>query len=66
MEWISVEDDLPEDSSTVLCCDIYNTFVSLGRYIEQDDLFELMNIEGIEVDSQTTHWMPLPIPPKGY
>ncbi len=63
-DWISLEHQLPENNQVVLCCDILNKFVSLGRYLKKEDEFELMFIDKIEIDSVTTHWMPLPEIPK--
>jgi len=66
MNWIKMEEDQPEIGSIVLCCDMYNTFISLGRYVDVDDEneFDLMLIDNIEIDSVITHWMPLPKPPE--
>ena len=58
-EWISVEDELPEDDEVVIICTDKN-FVYAGELI--GDTWFLDN------DSWTatvTHWMPLPQPPKG-
>ena len=58
-EWISVEDELPEDDEVVIICTDKN-FVYAGELI--GDTWFLDN------DSWTatvTHWMPLPNPPKG-
>ena len=59
-EWIKTEEQLPHPDDIVLCADIYNSFVTLGRYIEDQDCFFLMNIDNVEVDSYPTHWRPLP------
>ena len=67
MEWVKIEDDLPDNEDIVLVCDKLNEFVSLGRYLEEEDgiyQFELMHIDRVEIDSFITHWMPLPNPPK--
>lgn len=64
MEWINLEVKYPIHGEIVLCCDIFNNFVSIGRYDEEEDNFMLMWIDDIEIDSQATHWMPLPAPPK--
>ena len=57
MEWISVEDRLPEDGVEVLW--VYET----GEYVlyarEPDE-----KIVGMH-DPSITHWMPLPEPPVG-
>lgn len=71
MEWISIEDEFPPEGETVLCADIYNSFVSFGKLImvahpHGDDTyeFELMYNSSMDMDSQVTHWMPLPELPK--
>lgn len=64
MEWINMQDEKPPNEITVLCCDIYNYFTSIGMYIESEDEFILMYVEKIQEDTQITHWMPLPEPPK--
>ena len=63
-EWISVDDRLPEDNSDVLAylrdCDkgrIYPANYAKGVWF--DCIFD------IPVTNATTHWMPLPEPPKG-
>lgn len=62
-EWIRIQDFLPDCGQTVLVCDEYNSFVTLGRF-DGIDQFELMNIDDVEIDSCITHWMPLPKPPE--
>ena len=60
--WINVEEYLPQAGELVLCADILNNFISLGKLIDNDDeyCFQLMNIENVEIDSVITHWMELP------
>lgn len=60
MTWISVNNALPPSEMLVFCCDVYSGFVSLGRYIEYEDFFELMAMTELEADSMPTHWMHLP------
>ena len=62
-EWISIEDFLPDPGQIVLVCDVFNSFVTLGRFDGMDE-FELMNIDNVEIDSYITHWMPLMKPPE--
>lgn len=64
MNWIKTEDELPDDYQLVICCDIYNEFITFGRYIEKENIFILMNMENVEIDSFPTHWMPTPDLPK--
>ena len=63
-DWVSVEDRLPEDDSDVIAylreCDkgrIYPANYAKGVWF--DCIFD------IPVTNATTHWMPLPQPPKG-
>ena len=63
-EWISVDDRLPEDDSDVLAYlkdgdkgRIYPANYAKGVWF--DCIFD------IPVTNATTHWMPLPEPPKG-
>ena len=66
MEWIVAEELIPLGNPIILVCDCLNSFVSLGRYMEEDNTFELMNMDNVEIDSVITHWMPLPTPPKEF
>ena len=59
-KWISLQEYVPENNRIVLCCDIYENLISIGRYFEEKDEFYMMSIEGIQVDSTVTHWMNLP------
>ena len=63
-EWISVKDRLPEDNSDVLAysrngeeCRIYPANYAKGVWF--DCIFTT------PATDTTTHWMPLPHPPKG-
>ena len=63
-EWISVDDRLPEDDSDVLAysrngeeCRIYPANYAKGVWF--DCIFTT------PATDTTTHWMPLPQPPKG-
>ena len=63
-EWISVEDRLPEDDSDVIA------YLRTG---EEGRIFPANYAKGVwfdcifnkRVTETTTHWMPLPEPPKG-
>ena len=63
-EWIKTEEDLPKNNQIVLVCDVYSNLITLAQYLEDEDCFNLMNIETIEGDSYPSHWMPLPGLPK--
>ncbi len=61
MEWISVEDSLPEPTEDVLFFDMFLSF----HIIEIGNCFK----KGVFVSGENwyydvTHWMPLPKPPK--
>ena len=63
-EWISVEDRLPEDDSDVL---------AYSRNGEEGRIYPANYAKGVWFDcifttpatDTTTHWMPMPQPPKG-
>ena len=63
-EWISVDDRLPEDDSDVL---------AYSRNGEEGRIYPANYAKGVWFDcifktpvtDTTTHWMPLPQPPKG-
>ena len=58
-EWISVDDRLPEKDEIVIICTDEN-FIYAGELI--GDTWFLDNDSWTET---VTHWMPLPLPPKG-
>ncbi len=60
MEWISVKDDLPEEGKCVLIIEMPEGNINIGEllngwFVESEDL---------KKKKYTTHWMPLPKPPK--
>lgn len=56
-EWISARDRLPEDFAQVLICSVIG-----NQYVAQH-LRGHFYSDGINIG--TSHWMPLPQPPKG-
>ena len=59
MEWISVKDRLPETEDHVLCC-------TQSKKGDQNIVRGYYRQDGIWVsgmNSNVTHWMPLPDPP---
>ena len=56
-EWISVDDELPEDSANVLVCH-KNGLVTTNAWLGANWWFK-------NERNPITHWMPLPQPPKG-
>ena len=79
-EWISVDDRLPEDSGYYLVVyrDKYNRSTSIafdmyvkcnvGEWWESEFACDITNQfrRAIRLqDQEVTHWMPLPLPPKG-
>ena len=69
MEWISVDERLPELSTLVICyCN--NGFINSGylNYPGTKDNFNLCStglLKYFSCGSETvTHWMPMPEPPK--
>lgn len=64
-DWIKFEDEFPPNLLVVLCSDIHNeNFISLGRYDDENDEFQMMSIDGLEIDSTATHWRFLPEGPQ--
>lgn len=67
-EWIKVEDSLPKHKEIVLVCDEVSGCISLAKFREfddpsnfdDDDCFDVINIEPLEIDYCVTHWMSLP------
>ena len=63
-EWISVDDRLPEDDSDTLA------YLQIG---EEGRIYPANYAKGVWFDcifntpvtESTTHWMPIPVPPKG-
>jgi len=68
MEWISVKDRLPEEQDSVLLMGnipLYgDTWVHIGYYFHTDNTYYCRDmVENNELPN-TSHWMPLPKPPK--
>ena len=63
-EWISVKDRLPEPWKQVLIYSLHD-FCESAVYIGVPGKWRVTwNHEMLDADS-VTHWMPLPLPPKG-
>lgn len=60
MEWISVNDKLPEEDQLVLVAN--GKYFNLRHFCD-DTWFNCLSGEGFELN-EYTHWMPLPEPPK--
>ena len=78
MEWISIEERLPDNSEPVLI-NVFefnqssvqlgylykgNWFASEGDYIEAEGGWDGAVINSTLENENVTHWMPLPDPPK--
>ena len=63
MEWISVKDELPEDSTKVFCLSIHK-MVYAAWFIKDDiEFFPYAHGASDVPIGSVTHWMPLPEPP---
>ena len=62
MQWISVEDGLPDESDTVLTFD--GSYMRTAEILYEDDDGTMNWIDGGVVFDKVTYWMPLPPSPK--
>ena len=63
MEWMRVEDKMPEDRKDVLFYDIKHEEIELGYLSE--NLWYTAWVETATELADVTHWMPLPDKPRG-
>lgn len=70
MEWISVNDKLPEKGDFVIIFTKYNWIEYSYEYCGDGEFYEsnfdkTRNIDSrpLSKDCNVTHWMPLPLPP---
>jgi hypothetical protein len=66
MNWIKVEEYIPDNNKINLVCDYISEIISLAKYQEDEDengVFMVMNMIDIPIDYNVTHWMPLPEAP---
>ena len=64
-DWISVNDRLPDAGGYVVCIakrNPFSRFIPMVARIEKNGWVNPITDQYI---SEVTHWMPLPIPPKG-
>lgn len=62
-EWIDLELNCPPFNKKILVCDAISQIISLGRCCENKDgdiCVDFMNISGLPIDVQATHYMELP------
>jgi hypothetical protein len=64
MNWIKVEDKLPEEGQEVIMT--YNDLVLTGEFLEGKFFYFWSSKYGMAQEEQEgiTHWMPLPNPPE--
>lgn len=60
MEWISVEDKLPNESERVLSISKFENEIKVDYFIYLPEIIWVCRLE----DEIVTHWMPLPKPPE--
>ena len=62
MEWISVNDRVPEDLQVVLCHNKEGFFIACFRHrFKMEPWFQPYDDS---INDDPTHWMPLPKPPE--
>ena len=64
-EWISVDDRLPEAGGYVVCIAKRNPFSRFMPMVARIEKNGWVNPITEQYISEVTHWMPLPVPPKG-
>ena len=64
-EWVSVNDRLPEDGRYVVCIAKRNPFSRFMPMVARIEKNGWANPITEQYISEVTHWMPLPVPPKG-
>ena len=64
-EWISVEDELPEVGGYVVCIEKRNPFSRFMPMVARIEKNGWVNPITEQYISEVTHWMPIPVPPKG-
>jgi len=71
MDWINIEDQVPEDGQLVLTYfDILDNKIEISRYKNllgtEDEIFghNMFHNRSGWLTDDVTHWMPLPEPPK--
>ena len=66
LEWISVEDRLPNDDEAVLMCEMGRKGLPLIGWYEVEDVIPGFYIANSFQDARVhvTHWIPIPKPPE--
>ena len=64
-EWISVDDRLPEVGGYVVCIAKRNPFSRFMPMVARIEKNGWVNPITEQYISEVTHWMPMPVPPKG-
>ena len=64
-EWISVDDRVPEDGGYVVCIAKRNPFSRFMPMVARIEKNGWVNPITEQYISEVTHWMPLPVQPKG-
>ena len=63
MEWIKVEDQIPDEGQDVLLF-CYDQIIVGHCSIKRDGRVDFWSMHGDKLYPAPTHWMPLPEPPK--
>jgi len=63
-KWIELEEEYPPENLVVLCADSVSGCVTIGFHNpENEESFDCVSLNGLEIDFEPTHWMPFPDPP---
>ena len=66
-EWVSVKDRLPKDMRNVIVTTFWHEkcVVHVGWYSKLNKIWYIITPQGDVGWVNVTHWMPMPVPPKG-
>lgn len=63
MTWYDITEEYPDDNDVVLVCDILNKFISVAKFVKENENvyhFLVAHLENPDENIRITHWMCLP------